>query len=153
MAKIIFPPTDVKVNLLTLSFPKELEAEFLKNYYLKSLNHVRFSILVAIFFYSIFGILDAWLVPLEKEHFWIIRFALFLPFSLAILLFSFSRFFERYIQPSIAAIILVAGLGIIGMILIAPPPVIYSYYAGLILVFIFGYTFFKLRFLWATAAG
>ena len=28
-----------------------------------------------------------------------------------------------------------------------------SYYAGLILVFIFGYTFFKLRFIWATLTG
>ena len=39
------------------------------------------------------------------------------------------------------------------MILIAPDPVSNSYYAGLILVFIFGYTFFKLRFIWATLTG
>ena len=46
-----------------------------------------------------------------------------------------------------------AGFGIIEMILIAPYPGNYSYYAGLILVFIFGYTFFKLRFIYATIAG
>jgi signal transduction histidine kinase/DNA-binding response OmpR family regulator len=39
------------------------------------------------------------------------------------------------------------------MTLIAPYPGNYSYYAGLILVFIYGYTFFKLRFIWATVAG
>lgn len=32
---------------------------------------------------------------------------------------------------------------------IAPPPISYSYYAGLILIFIFGYTFVRVRFLWA----
>lgn len=53
-------------------------------------------------------------------------------------------------QLSIASALLVAGLGINAMILIAPHPVTYSYYAGLILVFIYGYTFFKLRFIWAS---
>jgi PAS domain S-box-containing protein len=47
----------------------------------------------------------------------------------------------------------VAGLGIISMIMIAPSPGNYSYYAGLILVFIYGYTFFKLRFIYATFAA
>ncbi|MFH2131695.1 MAG: PAS domain S-box protein [bacterium] len=153
MSKSIFKHSNVKVNLLTLSFPRELEAEFLSQYYLKSINHTRLATLVAIFFYSLFGFLDAWLVPLEKENLWFIRYALFLPFALTILLFSFTKYFEKWVQPANAAVILGAGLGIIGMILIAPPPAIYSYYAGLILVFIFGYTFFKLRFIWATLAG
>jgi PAS domain S-box-containing protein len=39
------------------------------------------------------------------------------------------------------------------MIMIAPSPGNYSYYAGLILVFIYGYTFFKLRFIYATFAA
>ena len=56
-------------------------------------------------------------------------------------------------QPINASVVLLAGLGIIGMVLIAPYPVSNSYYAGLILVFIFGYTFFKLRFIWATLSG
>ena len=56
-------------------------------------------------------------------------------------------------QAASAAVVLLAGLGIIIMMKIAPYPVNYSYYAGLILVFIFGYTFFKLRFIWASAVG
>ncbi|GAI62033.1 unnamed protein product, partial [marine sediment metagenome] len=47
-------------------------------------------------------------------------------------------------QLSIAGVVLAAGLGIVAMIVIAPYPGNYSYYAGLILVFLFGYTFFKL---------
>jgi PAS domain S-box-containing protein len=56
-------------------------------------------------------------------------------------------------QLSIAAVVNLGGLGIIGMILIMPLAEIHSYYVGLILVFIFGYTFFKLRFIWATLVG
>ena len=56
-------------------------------------------------------------------------------------------------QCLVASMILIAGLGIIAMILIAPNPGNYSYYAGLILVFLYGYTFSKLRFIWATLAG
>ena len=56
-------------------------------------------------------------------------------------------------QLCIALAVLLAGLSIIAMILIAPHPGTYSYYAGLILVFIFGYTFFKLRFIAATIVG
>jgi PAS domain S-box-containing protein len=146
-------PSNVSVNFLTLSFPKALEKEFLSDYYLKSIKHVRLAILLAVFFYSLFGILDAWIAPLEKENLWSIRFLLFVPFSLLILFLSFFKIFEKFIQPFTASIFVVAGLGIIGMIVIIPQPAFFSYYAGLILVFIFGYTFFKLRYLWATLSG
>ena len=48
---------------------------------------------------------------------------------------------------------MLAGLGIICMIVIAPPPVSYSYYAGLMLVFMWGYTLIRLFFVWASIAG
>ncbi|MGD2271476.1 MAG: PAS domain S-box protein [Desulfobacterales bacterium] len=142
-----------KLNFLTLSFSEGLEGEFVSNYFKSSLRHVRIALLLAIFFYSIFGLLDAWLVPEAKKNLWFIRYAIFVPFVFAVFLFSFHRTFQKYMQLSIATVILVAGLGIIAMILLAPYPGNYSYYAGLILVFIYGYTFFKLRFIWATAAG
>ena len=146
-------PDGIKVNLFTLSFPGELEEAFLRDYFQKSLRHVRIALLLAVFFYGIFGILDAWIAPEVKEKLWLIRYAVFLPFAICAFLFSFSSHFRRYMQLCLTAVILVAGFGIIQMILIAPYPGNYSYYAGLILVFIFGYTFFKLRFVWATVAG
>ena len=39
------------------------------------------------------------------------------------------------------------------MIVIAPPPISYSYYAGLILIFIFGYTFLRTQFVWASSGA
>ena len=150
----LYPGSDeIKVNLITLSFPRELEEAFLEDYFQKSLRHVRIALLLAIFFYGIFGILDAWIAPDVKEKLWFIRYVVFVPFAFAVFLFSFSSHFKNFMQICLASVILVAGFGIIEMILIAPYPGNYSYYAGLILVFIFGYTFFKLRFIYATIAG
>ncbi|MDY7031946.1 MAG: hypothetical protein SVY10_08555, partial [Thermodesulfobacteriota bacterium] len=144
---------EIKLNLLTLSFQGDIEKTYLQDHFRKTIKHVRTALLLAIFFYGIFGILDAWLVPVVKEILWFIRYVVFIPFVFAIFLFSFTPHFKKYMHASIAAVILVAGLGIIGMIVIAPSPANYSYYAGLLLVFMFGYTFFKLRFIWATLAG
>ncbi|MBW2001840.1 MAG: hypothetical protein JRI30_04920, partial [Deltaproteobacteria bacterium] len=144
---------EFKVNLITLSFPRELEEAFLEDYFQKSLRHVRIALLLAIFFYGIFGVLDAWIAPDVKEKLWFIRYVVFVPFTFAVFLFSFSSHFKNFMQLCLTSVILVAGFGIIEMILIAPYPGNYSYYTGLILVFIFGYTFFKLRFIYATIAG
>ena len=150
----LYPGSDeIKVNLITLSFPRELEEAFLEDYFQKSLRHVRIALLLAIFFYGIFGILDAWIAPDVKEKLWFIRYVVFVPFTFAVFLFSFSSHFKNFMQLCLTSVILVAGFGIIEMILIAPYPGNYSYYTGLILVFIFGYTFFKLRFIYATIAG
>ncbi|MCD6533121.1 MAG: response regulator [Deltaproteobacteria bacterium] len=53
-------------------------------------------------------------------------------------------------QPLLAGSGVVAGIGVIMMVLIAPPPVCFSYYAGLILIFMMLYTVIKLRFIWAS---
>ncbi|MGV7225061.1 MAG: hypothetical protein ACQ9MH_26545 [Nitrospinales bacterium] len=71
--------SDVEVNWLSLTFPGKLEKDFLRDYLDKSLTHTRVALLLAIFFYGIFGILDSWLVPEEKFSFWFIRYAIFIP--------------------------------------------------------------------------
>jgi PAS domain S-box-containing protein len=143
----------VELNLLTLSFPKEFEAYFKEEHFKKSLRHVRIALLLSIFFFGIFGFLDAWIVPEAKYQLWFIRYAVYCQFALAVLLFSYTQFFKKFMQLSIASVVGLAGLGIIGMIVLAPQSGNNSYYAGLILVFIFGYTFFKLDFIYATATG
>ncbi|MGD8227895.1 MAG: PAS domain S-box protein [Desulfobacteraceae bacterium] len=146
-------PSEFKMNVLTLSFQEDLEEAFQEEYSKKSLRHVQIALILAIFFYGIFGILDAWIAPGDKYKLWFIRYAIFCPYVSFIFLFSFSKRFIKYMQGLVASMILIAGLGIIAMILIAPNPGNYSYYAGLILVFLYGYTFSKLRFIWATLAG
>jgi diguanylate cyclase (GGDEF)-like protein len=83
----------------------------------------------------------------------LIRFVIICPVFLGIFLTSFSKSFERYMQPLLAGGCILCGAGIVCMIVIAPTPVNYSYYAGLILVFMWDYTFIRMRFLWASLSG
>jgi len=146
----------MKLNLLTLKFSGEsatLEESFVKDYRKKSLFHIRISLLLAALMYAAFGILDAFIMPEQKATAWLIRYIIVCPALLGTLLTSFSKVFERYMQLLIVCDLLLAGGGIVCMIIIAPAPVGYYYYAGLVLVFIWGYTFSRVRFLWASLAG
>lgn len=141
------------VNPFTLAFPGRLEEEYLDDFYSKSLNQIRLILLSGILFYGIFGFLDAKLIPNFKWTLWGIRYVVVIPCISFVIVFSFSKVFKTYIQLCLTTAITVSGLGIVTMILIAPPPVNYSYYAGLILVLIFGYVFLRIRFVWAATAG
>jgi signal transduction histidine kinase/ActR/RegA family two-component response regulator len=147
------PQDKIKLKWFPLSFSGEFETVFRRYYFQDSLRHVRIALVVGFFFYGIFGFLDALLVPEAKHKLWFIRSAVLLPSIIGTYIFTYSKHFQKYMQPAIALAVLIAGLGIIAMILIAPFPASYSYYAGLILVFIYGYTFVKLRFFCASAAG
>jgi signal transduction histidine kinase/CheY-like chemotaxis protein len=144
---------DFRINWFTLTFSANLEKEYQEVYFQTSLRQLRITFLLGICFYSLFGFLDEWIVPDAKHRLWFIRYAIFLPYVTGIYFFSFSRHFKKYMQVSISFGVLLAGLGITAMILIAPYPASHSYYAGLLLVFIYGYNLLRLRFWWATMTG
>ena len=151
------PQENWKFNRLTLAFKgnlKQYEKDFLDDYFQKSLNPFRFSIILALFFYGIFAILDAISIPDLKNIFWFIRFAIIYPCLVAVFLYSYSKSFKKYMQVVLSGIMYLTGLGIIVMFIFAARLVNdYSYYAGLLLIFIFGYTFIRARFIYATIAG
>ena len=146
----------MKLNLLTLKFAgnsSKLEAPFLSDYYRVSLLPIRISLVLGSLLYASFGILDAVLMPEQKYTIWFIRFGIVCPVLFATLLASFSKPFERCMQPLLTGVFILAGGGIIYMIVIAPPPVNYFHNAGLLLVLMWGYTFIRIRFTWASLAG
>jgi len=143
-------------NKLTLSFTgylSNLESEFLNDYYVRALNPFRFSLFLAMIFYCGFALLDSATVPELKAEFWFIRFAVVLPVLLSVFAFTYFKSFRKYMQLSIAGVMFITGFGIIAMIILGARVSNYSYYAGLILIFIFGYTFAKARFIYASLAG
>lgn len=140
-------------NWVTLSFPLRIEKIYKDEHFSRSLQHVRIALLLSIFFFGIFGVLDAWIVPEVKYKLWFIRYVIYCPYAFAILLFSYNNRYKNFNQICIASVVGVAGLGIISMILLTPSSSNGSYYTGLILVFIFGYTFFKLDFIYASLTG
>jgi two-component system sensor histidine kinase/response regulator len=152
----ILSSSEMQLKFVSLSFRDEsglLEKEFIEAYYLKFINQARISLFIAIIFYSFFGILDAQLMPEMRNQLWFIRYVIFCPLTALILFSSFLSGYKKYMQLSLSFVVTLAGLGIIAMIVIAPPPVNYSYYAGLMLIFIFGYSFIRARFIWATITG
>ena len=144
------------VNYLTLTFKGELSAyekEYQDDYFIKSLNPFRFSLVLSMIFYGAFAFLDTVVVPDLKGFFWLIRFGLVFPVLVAVFIFSYSKLFKEYMQFVISCIMFITGFGIIIMIIYAAKVENYSYYAGLILIFIFGYTFIRARFVYASIAG
>jgi signal transduction histidine kinase/ActR/RegA family two-component response regulator len=146
----------LSVNYLSLSFKGDLykyEKAFREDYFKRSVNPFRFSLILSMIFYGAFAFLDAVSVPSLREVFWFIRFGIVFPVLIAAFLFSYSRLFKKFMQFTISCIIFCTSFGIIVMIILAARVGNYSYYAGLILISIFGYTFSRARFIYASIAG
>jgi two-component system, sensor histidine kinase and response regulator len=142
-----------KMNVFTLAFRGDIEKAFQDHYYSNTLNQVRVALLLGLILYSLFGLLDLYLLPGVKEKLWLIRFAVFAPLVTLVYLLSFSRYSRAYLSRGVFITVLAAGFGILAMIVIAQSSGLFSYYAGLILILIYLYTFIRLRFVWATVAG
>jgi diguanylate cyclase (GGDEF)-like protein/PAS domain S-box-containing protein len=147
---------DMKLHPVTLKFSgasSHLETPFRRYYYRGSIIQLRIILFGGVLFYALFGILDALLMPELKYTIWLIRLIVICPVFLLAVLLLFEKHFERYMQPVLTALLLLAGGGIVCMTAVAPIPVNYYYYAGIILILLYGYTFISVRFLWASSAG
>ncbi len=146
-----------KLNRLTLSFAgdiKQYEQAFRDDYFQRSLNSMRLSLVLSLFFFGVFAFLDALLLPELKAMFWFIRFWIISPILLVVIIFSFTASAKKMMQQVLTVTIFLTGLAIIVMIIFAARVADqYTYYAGLILILIIGYTFIKARFIYATIAG
>jgi len=109
------------------------------------------ALLVGLALYALFGLLDFLLVPAKARSIWLIRYALVCPYLIAAYSLSFTRWFQTRLDVLLMGAVLLGGSGIVGMVILADPPATYSYYAGLLLVFMYAYTFTRLRFVQATA--
>lgn len=131
-----------------------LEDEFRKDYLDKSLMTIRTALILGIALYSVFGVLDSLIAPLSKYRIWFIRYAIVGPSLLAVFFMTFTNFFGRHMQLILSLLSLIAGIGIVAMIGITLEKESgLFYYAGLMLVMMWSYTFVKLRFLYATICG
>ncbi|VVS94419.1 hybrid sensor histidine kinase/response regulator [Desulfoluna spongiiphila] len=146
----------MKLNPITLTFSGEdaqLEEAYLARDHEKYIWQVRIVLVLAAIFYILFGLMDVVQVPELLGTFLMIRFAFFLPVVVLVLFVSFTRLFARILQPMLVVVLMTGGLGIIMMLSLAPSPVGYTYFPGLILVFMFGYGFGRVKFLWASLSG
>ena len=135
-----------------LRFGDDLEPSFAEYHAEHSLPFARFGLVLALALYALFGVLDLYVAPGVASWIWIIRYAIFCPVALIALGLTFTRRFARIMQPVLASVAAVAGLGVVAMIAIARPQAGYLYYAGLLLVVPWVYTVLQLRFSYAVTA-
>ncbi len=119
-------------------------------YRIDSLNEarslIRTYLIAAAMLYLTFGILDSVVGGSMIHTLWFIRYAVVCPILLGAAGLTFLPSFERYSQTVLATAMIMPGLGVVTMTAIMPPPFNSLYYAGLIMVVIYGSSLVRLRF-------
>jgi signal transduction histidine kinase/CheY-like chemotaxis protein len=125
----------------------------LNNLYIKP-KEFRTGIILGALLYSLFGVVDQYMMPLHYKTAWLVRFFIVLPGILALIGFSFSKRIMNYARLLLILLAVVGQLGINYMILISDPSegAYWGYYAGLIIIilwsgFIFRFTFYETIFI------
>jgi diguanylate cyclase (GGDEF)-like protein len=143
----------LRKDLHFLRFKNELERNFLDHYFKHSLNQARVSVLLGLFLYAAYGLLDYLMFPDVKTKLWIIRYGIVSP---TILLVFFTLFFiksERLLQVSQSFAIITAGIGVVVFIKIIPDNLSHLYYAGIMLTILYGYVVLPIRLRYAVLNG
>lgn len=130
-----------------------LEEPFQDAYITSNLTHVRLVVLLGLFYYSLFSLVDILVMPDKLIQVWTWRFGVMLPAALLVLLLSYQALFQYYWRQAIACLFLLSGIGLIYMTTLLPESDAYLYYAGIMLVYLFGYGFARLDFITASTVG
>ena len=138
-------------NKVTLSFHSDHEAIYRHQHFTNSLAQIRIAIILTVFLYAIFGLLDYRIYPDFADEFMRIRFLYIIPFAIGVFALSYTNLFQSIWQELMLVCFIIGGIGISVMTMHEPDN--FTYYAGIILVLFCGYVFFKLRFLLATIGG
>ena len=146
---------DFGLHPLSISFmsPK-LELRYRVSYAQRSLSVARVAMLFGGIQYLLFAVLDLMIssviTPEMFMSLMIIRISVF-SVILLVLIWSYKKSFQKYMQLGISIVPLVAALGLSYMILTLQSDETYNqYYVGFILIFIYVHVLLKLRFLYAT---
>ncbi|WP_456402455.1 diguanylate cyclase [Persephonella sp.] len=138
-------------NLAFLRFSEKLEDIF-KSYFVKvKINQIRFAMAFGIFLYSVFAVLDYLIFPEVMYDLWIIRTFMVL-IGFFFLLYTYFSPNKGIIELLMSVLIFVGGIGVLLMIILIDLYVekAHIYYAGLLLVVFFAYTFSSVRLVYAT---
>jgi signal transduction histidine kinase len=140
-------PTKYRLKILTLAFvDPEVERTFVDDNLNKSLPLIRLSLFFASVLYAGFGFLDYHMVGDQLAEVLSIRLGIVCPFMLTVIAISFYRNFGNVAQALLSLSMLFCGLGVVVMTAITTWPANVFYYAGLIMVVIYGSTLVRLKF-------
>ena len=144
------------VNPVTLAFEgveSGLEDEYKERFFVRYLPLIRASHWLAIVFYAAFGLLDIYLFPEKTVAFLVIRLGVVCPlFAIGIVL-TYMPWYRRVCPFMLMFFVLLTAGGYTAMSAMVPMIHSFGYYVGVVVCLIFGYTFIRLPFLHASAAG
>ena len=125
----------------------ETERRFTRRALRESMVFIRTYLLAGIALYMVFGALDSRLGGAAVSGMFLIRYLIVCPILLAVFALTFTSYFEKVSQLALAFAMATAGLGVVAMTAIMPPPFNSNYYAGLIMVVIYCDSLIRVSFL------
>jgi len=152
-SKIVTLAQNIRSGLVFLRFPDDREKAFRRYYYKRSIQQVRVATVLGIILYGAIGIIDPFIVPDVLVEILILRYLIILPVLAACLVATYIFKTEKSLQVIDVIGILTASLGVAVMMFIDRGPGGQIYYEGLILMIVFGYSFPRQRFFYATLVG
>ncbi len=147
---------NLSLNKFTLSFNKEqrnLEKNFLMDYYAQSLPQLRKAIVSLTLVYMMFSISDKILDPENFLLFASIRWLILAPFAIALYWATFQKWFEQIFQPLTSLGLLLGAFTTISFIIKGNNDIQISYHYSSYAVLICLYALFRIRFKWAVSIG
>jgi hypothetical protein len=137
----------IPIHKITLSFTSdELQYAFHRYFFVRSIKLIRIALIVAAVLYTLYNILDHYVVPDIAHKILQIRI-LGSTLFFAIFVFSFTTHFRRHYQSVLSLSVVLGGFGIIWMIFVSETAGGFYYYAGIMLAIMFAHGLFRLRFI------
>ena len=131
----------------------EVERRFQQENITESLGIIRLYLAAAVALYLVFGVLDAITGDPALKTLLFIRCVVVAPILLCSCVATFHPAFPKYSQVILFIAMVSPGVGIVAMTAIMAPPFNNLYYAGLIMVVMYGSCLVRLRFAYAACAS
>lgn len=128
-----------------------VEEQYRQDNYLRQIGLTRFCIAMGAVVFSLFGILDYFIVPDILFEAWFIRFGIVAPLLLGIVALSYAPWFSHKNQFWLSVSMSAPGLGAVAMIALAEAPGSYLYYGGLVAIICFSACLWRLNFMYSLA--
>ncbi|MCK5684927.1 PAS domain S-box protein, partial [bacterium] len=146
----------ISLNFINLQFPKSneyLEKNFQEKYFQSNLSHIRNCHFYTIIFYLLAGLIDYSLFPEDLLPIFAIRFLVVVPIFIFGYFFSYSAWYKQNWREISFFYILLTGSSFIFFTVIGQAPESYNYWVGILFCMVFGYTFIREPFIYASVAG
>ena len=132
---------------------KHLEEAYCTESFDKNLDYLRICHVLSFLAFSSAGFIDYVLFPEQYPLAWTIRYGCAAPVFLVGLALTYTPLYRQCWQTLAFIYVLVTGLASLAIFHLMPPPDNYLYFGHIIISYMFGFLFVRIRFLVASLAG